>query len=136
MRIEPSHEVDTLAHSVIGAAIAVHKELGPGYMESIYERALAIELSHRQIPFTQQVVHQVLYRGELVGEHRLDLIVDGRLLLELKAVEVVGPHHLAQTLSYLRATELELALILNFNASVLREGIRRVVPRSYDRDGI
>jgi GxxExxY protein len=136
MRIEPSHEVDVLAHSLIGAAIAVHKELGPGFIEAIYERALAIELTHRGIPFSQQVVHQILYRGELVGEHRLDLIIDGQLLIELKAVENIGNHHLAQTLSYLRATGLELALILNFNASVLKDGIRRVVARAYDRDGI
>lgn len=136
MHIEPSQEVDALAHAVIGAAITVHKQLGPGFMESIYERALAIELTHRQIPFAQQAVRHVLYRGEIVGEHRLDLIVGDRLLVELKAVDAISNHHFAQTLSYLRATEFELALILNFNAVVLREGIRRIVPRTAGGNGI
>jgi GxxExxY protein len=136
MRIEPSYEVDTLAHTVIGAAIAVHRDLGPGFLESVYERALAIELTHRQILFTQQAVRQIFYRGELVGEHRVDLVVEGRLLVELKAVEAINSQHLAQVLSYLRATDLELGLILNFNAAVLKEGIRRVVARTIERDGL
>ncbi len=136
MLIEPSQEVDALAHQLIGAAIAVHRELGPGFVESIYERALAIELTHRQIPFSQQAVQQIFYRQEIVGEHRVDLIVGGRLLVELKAVDAISNQHLAQMLSYLRATEMELGLILNFHAAVLKEGIRRVVPRSVVRDGI
>jgi GxxExxY protein len=136
MMIEPSNEVDALAHQLIGAAIAVHRELGPGFVESIYERALGIELSRRQIPFSHQPIHQIFYQGTLVGEHRLDLIIGGRLIVELKAVESINNQHLAQMLSYLRATNLELGLILNFHASVLREGIRRVVPRTVVRDGI
>lgn len=133
---EPSHEVDTLAHALIGAAIAVHRELGPGFVESIYERALVVELSRRQIPFAQQPVQQIFYRDVLVGEHRLDLVIAGRVIVELKAVETINGQHLAQMLSYLRATELELGLILNFHAAVLREGIRRVVPRTVVRVGI
>jgi GxxExxY protein len=136
MLIEPSREVDAIAHQLIGAAIAVHRELGPGFLESVYERALAIELVRREIPFSQQSVQRIFYRGEIVGEHRLDLIVDGRLLVELKAVEAISNQHLAQMLSYLQATKLELGLVLNFHAHVLREGIRRVVPRSVVRDGI
>jgi GxxExxY protein len=136
MLIEPSNEVDALAHQLIGAAISVHRELGPGFVESIYERALVIELAHRQIAFSQQPIQQVFYRNVLVGEHRLDLVVGGKLLVELKAVESINHQHLAQMLSYLRATGFELGLILNFHAAVLREGIRRVVPRTVVRDGI
>lgn len=136
MLIEPSPEVDELAHEVLGAAIAVHKALGPGFLESIYERALTIELRHRKISFSQQVIQSIVYRDEVVGEHRLDLLVGGRLIVELKAVESLTNQHLAQMLSYLRATKLELGLILNFRAAVLREGIRRVVTRQADRERI
>ncbi|MFN0245570.1 MAG: GxxExxY protein [Kofleriaceae bacterium] len=136
MLIEPSNEVDVLAHQLIGAAIEVHRALGPGFVESVYQQALAIELSHRDIPFSQQPVEQIYYRHQLVGEHRLDLVVGGKLLVELKAVETINNQHLAQMLSYLRATGFELGLILNFHAAVLREGIRRVVPRTHVRDGI
>ena len=99
LRVEPSTELDDLAHCVIGAAIEVHRLLGPGFLES----------------------------GEKVGEARLDLLVDESLLVELKAVEGVAPIHVAQVLSYLKATRLRLGLLITFNVTLLQRGIKRVV---------
>ncbi|HEY5935165.1 MAG TPA: GxxExxY protein [Kofleriaceae bacterium] len=112
---------------IIGAAIAVHRELGPGKLESVYERALAIELRALGVPFCTQVAIPMLYRGESVGDFFADLIVDRKVLVELKAVETVRPVHRAQVLSYLRATEIELGLLINFNVPVLKNGVRRLI---------
>ena len=125
--MEPSTELDGLANAVIGAAIEVHRSLGPGYLESVYEEALGIELSDRMIAFQRQHPISVLYKGKTVGEGRLDLLVGDRLIVELKAVETLLPVHKAQVISYLKASRLHLGLLVNFNASVLRDGIQRVV---------
>ena len=124
-RNEPPAEVDLLAHKVIGAAIEVHTILGPGYLEAVYEEALAAELELRGIPFKRQATFTIDYKGRSVGEGRLDILVGGKLILELKAVDAILPIHEAQVLSYLRATRLPLALTINFNVLVLRDGIRR-----------
>ena len=124
---EPSTELDQLAHRVIGAAIEVHRVLGPGLLESVYEEALCVELAQRGMGFTRQVPVGVDYKGRRVGEARLDLVVDNRVVVELKAVETIAPIHLAQVLSYLKATELRLALLITFNVTVLRRGIRRLI---------
>ena len=116
-----------LTGTIIGAAIAVHRELGPGKLESVYERALAIELRAQRVPFCTQVPIPMLYRGESVGDFFADLIVDRKVLVELQAVETVRPVHRAQVLSYLRATELELGLLINFNVPVLKNGVRRLI---------
>ncbi len=126
-RREPSAEVNALSHEVIGAAIEVHRILGPGFLEAIYEEALCIELNARGIPFSRQVVFGVDYKGHRIGESRLDLLVGDRLIVELKAVEMLMPIHTAQALSYLQTTGRELAIIINFNVPVLKDGIRRVV---------
>jgi GxxExxY protein len=120
-------ELDGLTEAVIGAAIDVHRALGPGFPEAVYERALCIELSERSIPFVEQAVVLVRYRDIPVGEARIDVLVAERLILELKSVEAYSPVHRAQVLSYLRATGLPLGLLINFNVRVLRDGIRRVV---------
>jgi GxxExxY protein len=125
--VEPSVELDRLAHRVIGAAIEVHGVLGPGFLESVYEEALCVELTFRGIPFARQVPIGVQYKGERVGEARLDLLVDQTLVVELKAVEVLAPIHVAQILSYLKATRLHLGLLISFNVTLLRRGIRRVI---------
>ena len=126
-RREPGQDLDALAHSVIGAAIGVHRELGPGFLESVYEEAMAYELSLCFIPFARQVEVPVRYKGRTVGRHRIDLLVDGRLIVELKAVDVLAAVYTAQVLSYLRATSHPLGLLINFNAPLLRTGIKRVV---------
>jgi len=113
-----------LAHRVIGAAIEVHRVLGPGYLESVYEEALCLEMEARGIPFVRQYPIGVDYKG---GEARLDLLVGGILVVELKAVDALGPIHTAQVLSYLKATGRELALLINFNTVLLHKGIKRVV---------
>ena len=112
---------------MIGAAIAVHKALGPGYHEATYEAALVVELRHREIPFEQQVPLEVVYRGETVGEHRLDLLVGGDLVVELKAVEQLGSVHVSQVLAYLKAGSFQLGLLINFNVPLLQQGLRRVI---------
>jgi GxxExxY protein len=124
---EPDKHVDELAHVVIGAAIEVHRGLGPGHLESVYENALAIEMELRNIPFERQRPFDLLYRNRPVGEGRMDFMVDGLLVVELKAVEALAPIHKVQVLSYLKATGLQLGLLINFNVPVLREGIQRIV---------
>ncbi len=124
---EPDEELDDLAGVVVDAALEVHRHLGPAFLESVYEIALCHELSLRGVPFDRQVVVPVLYKDWLVGEGRADLVVGNRLVVELKAVPSLGPIHLAQILSYLKATGLTLGLLLNFGERRLRTGCRRVV---------
>ena len=110
---------------VIGAALAVHSALGPGFLEGIYQRSLELELGAAQLRFERQVEVPILYNGVVVGLHRLDLVVGGTIVVELKSVSSVVEAHLAQLRSYLRATGLGVGLLLNFNAPIL--GVRRVV---------
>lgn len=124
---EPDADLDALAHEVIGAAIEVHRELGAGFLESVYESALCMELELRHIRFNQQCPVNVLYKGRYVGESRLDLLVENRLNVELKAVDQLHPVHTAQVISYLKALNLPLGLLVNFNVPVLKQGIRRVI---------
>jgi GxxExxY protein len=126
-RREPDDALNRLREAVIGAAIAVHDELGAGFLESLYERALCIELERRAIAFARQVTIPVLYKGTPIGEARVDVVVEGRLLVELKATDGHSPLHMAQILSYLKTTGLPLGLVINFNVRSLRDGLRRVV---------
>ena len=125
--MEPSRDLDSLAHATIGAAIEVHRALGPGYLESVYEEALAIELSLRGIAFVRQAEIAIQYKQREVGKGRIDLMIEQRLIVELKAVEVLNEIHRAQVISYLRTTGLHLGLLINFNVSILKQGIKRVV---------
>ena len=115
------------ATNVIGAALEVHRLLGPGFLEHVYEEALCVELGLRGIPFARQPAIAVKYKGKLVGEGKLDLLVGDGLIVELKAVDALAPVHIAQVISYLRITGLKLALLINFNVSNLRLGIKRVI---------
>jgi GxxExxY protein len=126
-RREPSKEVDDLARKVIGAAIEVHRALGPGYTENVYEEALCIEIENQGIPFERQVKVAVEYKGRKIGEGRLDLLVAKILPVELKAVESLAAIHQAQLISYLKMTHLQLGLLINFNVPVLKQGIKRVI---------
>jgi len=127
-RKEPDPAVDAVAYKVIGAAIEVHSLLGPGFLESAYEEALAIELDARGIRHERQHLVLVEYKGMVVGEYRLDFLIEGALVVELKAVSEITNIHRAQLRAYLAATGHELGLILNFNVSRLKDnGIRRVV---------
>jgi GxxExxY protein len=124
---EPGEELDDLTHRVIGAAIEVHRLLGPGFLETVYEGALSVELTLLGIPFARQVPIGLSYKGAPVGEAHLDLLVKNCLVLELKAAEQIAPIHVAQMLSYLKATRLRLGLLINFNVTTLRSGIKRIV---------
>ena len=124
---EPDAEVDQLARLVIGAAIEVHRQLGPGLLEAVYEKALCIEFDLRKIPFRSQPGVGITYKGKPVGKGKLDLLVGGRLIVELKAVEKLAPIHSAQMISYLRMTKRTLGLLINFNVPMLKEGIKRVI---------
>ena len=126
-RREPDVETDELAHRVIGAAIEVHRHLGPGFLEEVYEEALCIELALRQIPFERQKRFTVEYKRESVHDGVLDLLVDGSLVVELKAVREIAPIHRAKTIAYLKATNRQLALLLNFNVVMMKDGIERLV---------
>ena len=118
--------IEEASNKVIGTAIEVHRHLGSGYLESVYEEALAVELTLGGIPFARQVVFALDYKGQKVGEGRMDFLVDGGLIVELKAVEALAPIHIAQAISYLKATKYRLALLINFNVPVLKDGIKRV----------
>jgi GxxExxY protein len=125
--IEPDDLVNELSAQVVDAALEVHRNLGPGFLASVYEEALAVELHLRKVPFERQVPIGVNYQGFSVGESRLDLLVNKRLVVERGAVEHIAPVHVAQALSYLKASRLTLALLITFNVRTLRQGIRRVV---------
>jgi GxxExxY protein len=112
---------------VIGALIAVHRCVGPGLMESAYEACLCAELSERGVKFERQRPLPIKYKGvHLECGYRLDLVVDDRILLELKAVERLLPIHEAQVVTYLRLSRLAIGLLVNFNSTVLRTGLRRL----------
>src|SRR3989304_1582728 len=125
--MEPSKEIDELAQRVIGAALEVHRALGPGYQESIYEEALAFELTQIGVDFERQRTFRVDYKGHVVGEGRVDLLVDRKLVVELKAIEKLQPVHKAQVISYLKVTACQIGLLINFNESLLRSGIQRII---------
>jgi GxxExxY protein len=120
--------VNELAEAVIGACIEVHRETGPGLLESAYEQCLCRELSLRGIPFAFQVALPVNYKGMLLDcGYRIDLLVDNQLVLELKAVEKLLPIHEAQLMTYLRLGGWHVGLLINFNVLVLKDGIKRRV---------
>jgi GxxExxY protein len=125
---EPSPELKALLHRVIGCAIEVHRVLGPGYFERTYHLAMEAELETAGISFHSQVPLDLSYKGRAVGEYRLDLVIDDRVVVELKAVDSLGSVHIAQVVSYLKATKLPVGLLLNFNVPVLIQGVRRVLP--------
>ncbi len=126
--MEKDHSVRMLTQQIIGAAIEVHRALGPGLLESAYETCLCHELSLRQIPFDRQKQLPVVYKGvEIECGYRLDLLVADTVVVELKAVEQLLPVHQAQVLSYLRLGGWEVGLLINFHVPVLRQGIRRIV---------
>lgn len=118
-------EFEALSGKIIEAAICVHRELGPGFLESVYESAMRVALRHRGIAYQPQHEVTVIFEGEEVGLHRLDLVVENQIVVELKAVKALEDIHFAQVKSYLKATRLGVGLLLNFNAPTLI--IKRIV---------
>lgn len=118
---------DRLSYRIIGAAIEVHKLLGPGLLESVYETALCAEFKLRGISFERQKRVAIIYKGEEVGYYIADLIVENRAIIEVKSVEKLEDVHTAQLLTYLKLTGLSAGLLLNFNEATLSKGVKRVL---------
>jgi len=118
-------ELNRLTERIIGCAIEVHRHLGPGLLEAVYEAALCAELDLTGLPYQRQAVYPIVYKGRPIGEHRLDLLVDDTVIVELKSVDRWDPLFEAQVLSYLRATGKPLGLLINFNSRLLKQGIHR-----------
>jgi GxxExxY protein len=123
--VEP--ELDGLTEAIIGAAIEVHREFGPGLTEKHYEAALCHEFDLRGIGHQRQVAVPVIYKGKAIGETRIDLIVSGKVIVELKACETLNSVHRAQLACYLHLTKLRVGLLINFNVAILVDGVKRVV---------
>jgi GxxExxY protein len=120
------HE-EELTERIIGCAIEVHRALGPGLLESTYAGTLAVELSHRGISFDRQRRVPLEYRGVSIGDYRIDLVVENRVVVEIKSVLKLEPVFEAQVLTYLKISRLRVGLLLNFNKGVLKDGIKRLV---------
>jgi GxxExxY protein len=118
---------DQVMARVIGGAIEVHRALGPGFLESIYQRAMALELDARGLKFDQELPVHVSYRGVDIPGQRVDLIVEGLVVVELKALLRIDDVHVSQVISYLKTTRLRAGLLINFRVPLLRTGIRRIV---------
>lgn len=125
-----SAEHDVLTKRIIGFAIEVHRCLGPGLLESAYEECLCFELKNASISYDRQVALPVAYKGiHLDCGYRMDVVVDGRVVIEMKTVEVLLPVHEAQMLTYPKLSGIETGLLLNFNTTLLKDGLRRMVLR-------
>ena len=120
-------ETNALTEQIIGCAFEVHQELGPGLLESVYEKALCMEFVAAGLEFKRQVGVPLYYKGELLSEHRPDLIVGDRVVVEVKSIDRFNPVHTAQVLTYLRLCRIRVGLLLNFNSAFMRDGIRRVM---------
>ena len=120
-------DLEKLIHDVSGCCIEVHRSLGPGLLEAVYSRAIAIELRAAGIAFEREKRYQVRYRGELLCDQRLDFVVAGAMVLEIKAVEQLSQLHHSQLLSYMRLSRLRAGLLMNFNVAVLRDGLVRKI---------
>jgi GxxExxY protein len=119
-------EKDVLTQSIIGAAIEVHRTLGPGLLESIYEEAVCHEFDLRGIRYARQVAVDVRYKGKVIKGQRIDVLVEDNVIVEIKSLSRLPEISTAQTLSYLKATGLKRGLIINFGAKMLREGLKRI----------
>jgi len=127
MKDEDQADINHLTGEVIGAAIEVHKNLGPGLLESVYEECLCRELDLRKVSYERQKELPVEYKGiKLDFAYRLDMVIGNRVIVELKACESVQPIHEAQLLTYLKLTGTKVGLLINFNVPVLKEGIKRI----------
>ncbi len=118
---------EVLVRRMIGCALAVHKALGPGFLERIYREAIYLELEAQSLPFEAEKPIAVRYRGCPIAGQRVDLIVGGEVVVELKAVGAIEPIHVAQVLSYLKTLSLRVGLVINFHEMLLKDGIRRIV---------
>ena len=117
-----SEEQDPLTYRIIGAAIEVHKRMGAGLLESLYEEAFCIELDHRRLRYERQKLLEVRYRGRNIGALRVDIVVENEVIVELKSVKELAPIHFTQIITYLKITGLTRGLLINFNVRQLTKG--------------
>ena len=122
-----SQNQDPLTYRIIGAAIEVHRVLGPGLLEELYEDAFCIELEERKLKYERQRHVDVLYKGREIGDMYADIVVENNVIVELKSVKRLNDIHVAQLLTYLKLMDLKKGLLINFNVGILREGIKRIV---------
>lgn len=121
------NDLNKITEKVIGCSIEVHRNLGPGLLESIYEKALCYEFEINGIKFENQVTVPIIYKGHNLGEYRIDILVESNVIIELKAVDRFDPVFEAQLLSYLKLTGKKLGLLINFNVPILKNGIKRII---------
>ncbi len=120
-------ELNKITEKIIGCAIEVHRNLGPGLLESIYESALCVEFDNNDIEYQRQILIPVRYKDNIIGEHKLDLLVENEIIVELKAIDKMAPIFEAQLLSYLKMADKKLGLLINFNTEKLKDGIKRII---------
>ena len=120
-------EINKLTEKIIKCAIGVHRQLGPGLLDGTYEEAYCIELEDEWLKYRRQLVIPVVYKGRKVGEHRLDLMVEDLVIVEIKSVERFDPVFEAQVLTYLKITGKRVGLLINFNSRLLKDGIKRFI---------
>jgi GxxExxY protein len=124
-------DVDNLSKQVVDSIFKVHQAFGPGFLEKVYEECLCMEFSDRKIPFQRQAPLRLEYNGrEVATDFRLDMVVDNKILIELKAVEQIHPVHEAQIYSYLKMSGLPMAFLVNFNVPLIKDGLKRYVPKN------
>ena len=116
-----------ITEKIISCAIEVHSSLGPGLLENLYEEAMEHELKSRGIAYKRQKELEIKYKGNPIGNYRLDYLIENKVIVELKCVEAIKGIHVAQVLTYLKAENLRVGLLINFNVDKLKEGIRRVI---------
>ncbi len=120
-------ELNKITEKIIGCGIEVHRHLGPGLLESAYEAALCVELGLQGLQYQRQVPIPLTYKGEQIGDYRIDLVVEDAVVVEIKSVERHDPFFEAQVLTYLRITGKKVGLLMNFNSRLLTNGIKRLI---------
>ena len=129
--------LQSLSKTIIGAAIEVHRELGPGLLESVYEECLRVELEARGLKVETQVEIPLIYKGKETGKtFRIDLLIESVFIVELKAVETTKTLHEVQLLTYMKLSDVHMGLLINFNVPVLKEGIKRKINGNFESKGI
>ncbi len=134
---EEYNRLQQLSKTIIGAAIEVHRELGPGLLESVYEECLRVELESMGLSVKTQIDLPLIYKGKNTGkDFRIDMLVEDMFIVELKAVEISKPLHEVQLLTYMKLADVHMGLLINFNVPVLRDGIKRKINGKIEYTGI
>ena len=127
LRTQKEYPFKDITEKIISCAIEVHSLLGPGLLENLYEEALEYELKSRNIEYKRQKELEIIYKGNPIGNYRLDYLIENKIIVELKCVEAIKNIHIAQLLTYLKAEKLRVGLLINFNVERLKDGIKRVI---------